>query len=331
MKPRLAKGLKSLGALVLLACLGINALAYLQAGAMTHWAEGHGRTERPEDLSLARRLRVLLLGVSIPRPENRLTPKDVGLAFERHAFPNGQGAELEAWFVPLKEALEEAHVEAHVLTVLFHGHAACKDSMLGIAKGLNELGSSVLLVDFHGSGGSSGSGTSLGVHEAHDVAATAAYARAHWPDRGLVLYGQSMGGAAVLRAVARLGVAPDGLVLESTFDRLLATVASRFRRMGLPATPLAQLLVFWGSLRIGANGFAHNPAEYARSVRCPTLVLRGDRDPNISSDQARRLLAGLGGWTRYSEYAKVGHQDIRSADPRRWQDDVGALLTRLSR
>ena len=288
---------------------------------MTRWSADDARTERPEELSLLARAKVLLTGVSIPRPENRLTPRDVRLPFEVQPVANGRGDELEAWYVPLEGA--------HLVAVLFHGYAARKDMMLGVARGLRELGCSVLLVDFHGSGGSSGSGTSLGIHEAHDVRAAVDHCRARWPDRRLVLYGQSMGGAAVLRAVARLGVEPDGLVLESTFDRLLSTVANRFHRMGLPATPFAELLVFWGGCRVGANAFEHDPVEYATSVRCPTLVLAGGRDSNVSLEQARSICAQIGSWKRCSEYAKVGHEDVRTADPERWIGDVRALLEQV--
>jgi alpha-beta hydrolase superfamily lysophospholipase len=144
-----------------------------------------------------------------------------------------------------------------------------------------------------------------------------------------VLYGQSMGGASLLRAIAELGVEPAGIVVESTFDRLLSTVRCRFHRMGLPATPFAELLVFWGSVRLGVNGFAHDPVEFARSVRCPALVLQGDRDPNVTTEQARAIHASLGAWKRYSEYTKTGHQDVRTADRARWTEDVSALLVEV--
>jgi alpha-beta hydrolase superfamily lysophospholipase len=313
--------LRWIASALLLGTAALNGVAYFHARAMVSWAASAHVTPRPELLGPVQRAGVLLTGVSIPRPMNRLTPSDVGLRFETHVFENGLGDELEAWYVPREDA--------RALTLVFHGYAASKEDMLGIAQGLVELGSSVLLVDFYGSGGSSGTGTTLGVREAHDVRAALDYWRARWPRAPLVLYGQSMGGAAVLRAVAELGAEPDGIVAESTFDRLLTTVASRFRRMGLPGTPLAHLLVFWGGVHIGADGFAHDPVDYAASVRCPALVLHGELDPSISIEEARGLHARLGGWKRYSEYPGTGHVDLRSADPRRWQADLEALLAEV--
>lgn len=305
-----------------LAFAALNGVAYFHARAMVSWAPSAEATPRPELLGPVQRAGVLLTGVSIPRPVNRGTPAAIGLPFETHVFENGLGDELEAWYMPRKDA--------RALTLVFHGYASSKQYMLGVAQGLVKLGSSVLLVDFYGSGGSSGTGTTLGVREAHDVRAALDYCRARWPEAPLVLYGQSMGGAAVLRAVAKLGAEPDGIAVESTFDRLLTTVASRFRRMGLPGAPFAHLLVFWGGIHIGADGFAHDPVDYAASVRCPALVLHAEADPNISIEQARSILVRLGGWKRYSEYPAVGHVDLRSADPRRWQDDLEALLAEVA-
>lgn len=90
-----------------------------------------------------------------------------------------------------------------------------------------------------------------------------------------------MGAAAILRAVAVHGLRPDGLIVEAPFDRLVSTIGNRFTAMGLPATPFNHLLVMWGSLEIGANGFNHNPAEYAAQVHCPTLVLKVLDEPGL--------------------------------------------------
>ena len=119
-------------------------------------------------------------------------------------------------------------------------------SMVAIAQELHQLGYSVLLVDFYGSGGSSGTTTSIGYFEALDVVASVNYARDQWHPDTIHLYGASMGGAAVLRAIAVHGVEVEAIAIESVFDTLLNTVRNRFAAMGIPSTPLAELLTFWG-------------------------------------------------------------------------------------
>lgn len=299
--------------------LAINVVAFMHAGAMTRFTTGGARTPPPESLTLLGKARTLATGVSLPRPESRRTPADLGLDFERHRFPGRNDHTLEAWFIPGRGTRRE-------LLLLFHGYAAGKADVLPTARQLHQLGCPVLMVDFFGSGGSSGSSTTIGYREAGDVAAAFRFARRAWPNRVTVLYGISMGGAAVLRAVAIEGVTPDAVVVESTFDSLLNTVRARFRAMGLPPSPLSELLVFWGGVREGFNAFAHNPASYAARVACPALVLHGESDARVSNADSRRIFAALNGLKRISTYPEAGHQLLAETDRARWRADMAWLL-----
>ncbi|NJR40440.1 MAG: hypothetical protein HC781_18420 [Leptolyngbyaceae cyanobacterium CSU_1_4] len=88
----------------------------------------------------------------------------------------------------------------------------------------------------------------------------------------MILYGASMGAVAVMRAVAIEKIEPVALILESPFDRLLNTVRHRFEVMGIPSFPSAELIVFWGGVQLGIDGFNHNPVDYARSIDCPRIA-----------------------------------------------------------
>ncbi|MGH8595128.1 MAG: alpha/beta hydrolase, partial [Gammaproteobacteria bacterium] len=201
--------------------------------------------------------------------------------------------------------------------------------LLSSARVIHELGYVTVLVDFYGSGGSSGSGTTIGVKEADDVAAAVDYVRRRWPKRKIVLYGISMGGAAVLRAIAVNGIKPDAIIIEATFDTLLNAGRNRFRAIGLPGSPFAELLLFWGSVQQGFNFFSHNPAEYARAVDCPALVLHGDRDERATIDEARRIAAAMNTRARFVAYAGVPHMPIVDARPEQWGREVGEFLQRV--
>ena len=263
--------------LVLLAFVLLNAMAYMHARAMTHFVSGGERTEKPEALTFSQKLQVLLEGVEMPRPVNRKNPADFGLAFDTMALTNLHGIRLEAWRI--------RQPSSKGMVLMFHGYGASKDSLLPAAKEFSEMGYETMLVDFYGSGGSQGNETSVGFHEADDVFAAFQFARQQSPDRPVVLYGSSMGAAAVLRAVHAHQIDPDALILECPFDRLLSTVQNRFKAMQVPAFPCAQLLVFWGGLQQGYNGFQFNPAEYASEVRCPVLLLHGDKDSRVTLAQ----------------------------------------------
>jgi hypothetical protein len=245
----------------------------------------------------------------------------LGLPFATISLPSRDGATLEAWRIPSGGRTP--------VVLAFHGYAASKASLLPPARAFHELGHDTLLVDFYGSGGSSGNGTSLGYREAADVATALRYARAEWPDRKVVLYGFSMGTAAILRAVAVENARPDAIILEATFDALRDTAKNRFRSMGLPATPFAELLLFWGGVLWGFDLFDHNPADYARSVRCPTLILHGEKDLRTTPEQAKRVVEAIGQEGRFVIYTGVPHVLIVEARPTEWKRDVAEFLARL--
>lgn len=304
---------------ILLAFLSLNLLAYMHARAMLQFSEQTARTPSPQSLSLAQKITVLLCGVTVSRPSNSRKPEDVGLPAKTTSITTDDGVRLETWLIQ--------PVNPKGTVVLFHGYASSRADLLEQAKVCHGLGWATMLVDFRGSGGSDGNTTSLGYHEAKDVQAAVRLAKDQGLARPLVLYGQSMGGAAVLRSIAALDVQPDGIILESVFDRMHETVRNRFHNMGMPSFAAAELLVFWGGVQIGCSGFAHNPADYACSCDCPTLLLHGSDDHNTTVDNGRAVYCQLAGSKKMVVFEGVGHTSLCSADPKQWTSVVGEFLT----
>jgi hypothetical protein len=298
----------------------LNAWAFRHAWAMTHFSSGGRSTVQLEEMSAFARVSVLFAGVNLPRPENDKTPADIGLTFETHRVPVPDGVELEVWHVP--------HSGSRAVVVLYHGYAGSKSELLPEAKAFYDFGCALLLVDFRGSGGSTGNGTTLGHFEAADVANTTQLARQLAGDKPIVLYGGSMGAVAILRAIDREAVRPFGIVIECPFDRLLTTVENRFTAMGLPSFPCAELLVFWGGIQHGMNGFAHNPSAYAASVNCPALLMHGAEDKRVSVAEVEAVYAGLAGQKQLEIFPGVGHEACYRM-PDLWKHHVREFLDRL--
>jgi alpha-beta hydrolase superfamily lysophospholipase len=298
-----------------------NAMAYVHARAMTRFASGGRRSARPEELSSLGKAAVLLTGINLPRPADDKTPGDFGLEYEALEIRGDDGIDLDAWRI--------GHSEARAVVVLFHGYAASKSSLLAEAAALHELGCETLLVNFRGSGGSAGNETTLGVYEADDVQKAFGFARSLADGMPIVLYGRSMGSAAVLRAVAVNGVEPAAVILECPFDRFLTTVKNRFSAMGLPAFPFAEMLVFWGGVQQGMNGFAHNPVDYARSVRCPALVVHGRRDRRVAAAEVESVFRNLAGEKQLVLFPEAGHEPYLATDAARWNEAVSDFLERV--
>jgi alpha-beta hydrolase superfamily lysophospholipase len=297
----------------------MNAVAFMQARSMTHFVESGARTAPPEALSRWQKIGVILVGVQIPRPINVWTPEDAGLAYQTVRFGGASGQDCEGWYIPV--------ANPKGLCIECHGYAASKSSLLSSAKAFHDLGYDLLLFDFRGSGGSVGDRTSIGYYEAEDVASAVKFAQGKWAGEPLVLYGQSMGGAAILRAVADLGVQPRAIIAESVFDRLLSTVENRFHAMGIPAFPAARLLVFWGGVQNGYDAFVMNPADYATRVKCPVLLFQGGMDPRVSNAQAQNLFNHLAGPKQLVIVQNCGHCAFLSEDRARWISTVTGFLS----
>ena len=297
----------------------LNALAFRHARAMMRYTSGGERTESPEALSPAARLRVLLSGVNLPRPADDMPPRALDPDTEVLWIPGTGGVTLCAWHA--------GRGPAAPLVILFHGYSTEKTRLLREAREIHGMGASVLLVDFRGSGGSSESYSTLGWLEAEDVATAAAFARENLPHSHLVLYGQSMGSAAILRAIHAHNVRPDAVILESVFSTLLDAIRSRFRAMGVPSFPSAELMTFWGGARFGFNGFAHRPVRYARALSCPALFLHGTDDPRAPVAQARRVFdATRAPRKSFVTFDAVGHGSYAAAHPQSWRAVMTAFL-----
>jgi pimeloyl-ACP methyl ester carboxylesterase len=98
--------------------------------------------------------------------------------------------------------------------------------------------------------------------------------------------------------------------------------------MGMPAFPLANLLVFWGGQQQGYNAFKLNPADYAKKVHCPVLMFQGGVDPRVTTAQAQNLFNNLAGPKQFELFEKSGHCAFQSDDPVRWTAAISGFLAK---
>jgi alpha-beta hydrolase superfamily lysophospholipase len=306
----------------ILVFLALNIIAYRQAWTMTHFVQGGERTSPPEALTLFQKIKIVFVGIRVTRPTNSATPADIPLPFETFRFGGQNHDDCEAWFIPAQNPKG--------LCIGFHPYSSSKSSLLGLAKAFHGLDYDVLLVDFRGSGGSRGNDTTHGYREAEDVAAAVDFASHKWPGEPVILDGQSMGGAAVLRAIADLNVHPSAAIIESTYDRMLSIEDNRLHAMGLPAFPLARLLVFWMGRQFGYNAFDQNPADYATRIHCPVLIMQGGLDRRVTNAEARNLFDHLAGPGQFEIFDNAGHCGFLHVDPKRWNDNVTQFLANVS-
>lgn len=300
----------------------LNILAWNHARALLNYSLRGPLTRHPDTLTARQKAVVLFEGINVPRPTGVAIPPDYGLSYEPLRIPTASDHDLGAWYCPGRQA--------GPVVLLFHGYAQDKTSVLPEAAAFHDLGLSCLLVDFRGSGESSASHTTLGMHESKDVAAAFHYIRDRLPGRRIILFGQSMGAAAILRAIRTdATIVPDAIVLESVFDSMLRTAMNRFSMMRMPAFPNAHLLLFWGGRQFGFNAFRHNPAVYARSVTCPSLIFQGSTDARARPQDARRVFDAVSSQHKeFREFAGIGHESFVARMPEDWNRTARAFFLR---
>src|SRR5436309_1827414 len=126
------------------------------------------------------------------------TPATYGIEGRQVAFPSasGDGVILSGWVVPAPNP--------RALVILCHGVDSGAHAMLPKAAMLQRQGFSSLLFDFRGVGRSGGDFVTLGFRERDDVQGAVNFVASDPQLRGLPIMaiGESMGGAALIRAAA---------------------------------------------------------------------------------------------------------------------------------
>ena len=277
-----------------------NALGYTGAYFLTHHRE-------PEEF-----------GLGLPRSQIYSLPTELGLRYSNQEIAINNHEWLSTWLIKAKNP--------QGTVILFHGKESSKSSLLEQAQIFNSLDYNALLVDFRGSGNSSGNTSTVGFNEGEDVAIAVNYIQQLNADQPIILYGISMGSAAILKAIADNQVNPDGIILELPFARLLNAVKNRLELFNIPSFIMGELVVFWGGIQHQFNGFSHNPIDYTKAVDCPTLIFSGDRDPLVAVNEVQELHNNLNSQKKLVVFPNAGHQLLVKVDRQLWQENVEQLL-----
>ena len=226
-------------------------------------------------------LSVGLLGCNgvffIPYHAHVQTPKQLGLAYEDVYFQAGDGTPLHAWFLP---------AESKALgTILFlHGNAENISTHIMSVRWLPARGFNVFLLDYRGYGASGGAASLSGAQEDMDAALRTLLARKDVDPDGVVVFGQSLGGAIAIYNVAHSPYRQHirALAVESTFASYRQITREKLADFWL-TWPL-QWPLSW------TVSDEYSPSAAVAGVSpIPLLIIHGDRDPIVPPHHGQRL------------------------------------------
>ena len=214
---------------------------------------------------------------------NRVPPAQAGLPqAEEATLTSSDGEKLVAWFVPARANKP--------LVIYFQGNAEGLPARVGRFSWLIADGTGLVAFAYRGYGGSTGRPSEAGL--LRDAVAAYDFARARYPAKRIVLFGESLGTAVAVALAA--GHEIGALILDAPFTSAADVAAAAY-----PFAPVRWMLKdkYRSDERIGR-------------VSAPLLVLHGEQDRIVPIRLAERLFALAREPKRFVRFAEGGHVDL---------------------
>ncbi len=257
----------------------------------------------------------ILLGAKTPKRPIADFPKT---AYQTLTFKDSEGYVLEAWYLPVPKSKGTV--------ALFHGHSSNKGMLLCEAETFQALGYNTLSVDARSHGNSQGNICTIGYKEAEQVKLAHDWL-AGKGEHNIIYWGASMGASTILRAIPQYNLKPSKVILNCPFASMHDGVKGFLRNMNLPTEPLATGLMVWGSILRGTNTFNYIPAEYAKTLSIPVLLLWGAKDNRVLRYETDLIFKNLGSTQKkLAVFEQSGHQSYCKSEPELWRKQVEEFL-----
>lgn len=174
---------------------------------------------------------------------------------------------------------------------------------------MQELGFSVLAIDYRGFGKSTKSLPSEGTAR-EDAQAAWQWLAAHYPERKRYIFGHSLGGAIGIDLAAQVQD-ENGVIVEGTFTSIAEVVAS-FKWGWLPVEPF--ITQRFDSLK------------RVKSIHAPLLVVHGSADSLINPTLGRKLYEAANGPKMFVLVEGGSHHSTNSVGAAQYRAALGELF-----
>jgi pimeloyl-ACP methyl ester carboxylesterase len=198
------------------------------------------------------------------------------------------------------------------LLLFFHGNGENLETLRwsGLFEEFGRLGVAILAADFPGYGRSTGTPSEEGLIATGEAAV--AWARAHHPDRPLIVAGWSLGAALAIATVDRHPEEVRGLIALSPWTTLAEVAMGIFPEFAVKAMLREH----------------YDSRSAARRIRLPALVVHGERDDLIPVAQGEEIASVLAGPKTWVPVRSAAHNDLLGR-PEVWEA-MARFLTQVS-
>ena len=207
----------------------------------------------------------LLYFPGMPTRAVEATPKDIGLDFEPLTLATRDGEQLDAWFIPARQA--------RGVLLFCHGNAGNIAHRLDSIRLFHELGLSVLIFDYRGYGRSSGRPTEQGTYLDGDAAWDYLVEKRGILPTQIILFGRSLGAAIAADLASRQGA--GAVILESAFTSVPDIAATLY-----PWLPVRWL-----------SRYRYDTEKKLAGIHHPVLIVHSRDDEIIPFANGERLFA----------------------------------------
>ena len=294
----------------------INVIVAFHAYKFTHFYDtGEVVLKKQDDKSGWDKTKEILFGINAVKQQNTIADS----VNEKVILTTADKIKLEGWYTAVDSAKGTV--------CMFHGHGGKKSGINKEAEEFRKLGYNTFQLDFRAHGNSGGNTCTIGYDESEDVKLAYDFIK-NKGEKNIVLWGISMGAAAVTKAMNDYpALQPHKIIIEMPFGTIEDAVEGRIKMMHLPAQPLATLITFWGGVENGFWAFNMKPQEYAKKITCPTLLQWGANDPRVSRAEEDILFANLATASKkFVVYDNCVHESLCKKENEKWMGEVSNFL-----
>lgn len=301
--------------ILLLLFLFLNIITAFHAYKFTHFYESNDIAPSSQEKKSGWDItKDILFGINAYKQKNSVTADS---SFQTIYLKSSTCPRLEAWYIPTDRSKGTV--------CMFHGHGGTKSGIFEEATAFRKAGYNTLLVDFRAHGNSEGNTCTIGYNESEDVKLAYDYVK-NRGEKNIVLYGISMGAAAVAKSVNDYPLFPSRIILEMPFGSILSAAEGRIRMMNIPAEPLAALITFWGGAEHGFWAFKMQPAEFVKKISCPVLLQWGVLDPRVTEAETKEIYNNIAATKKLVVYQNSGHESLCKSEHEKWTSEITAFL-----